>query len=118
MIHKRKIHQFRIFLIQLVIVLSGKYVNSFKILGVSISSMKSHHAFFSAIMKGLADDGNNVTFISPFESSTSIQNLREIRFDNPIDINNSKGTDRKLGLNVDEAVQIMSLFRPVNSFGR
>lgn len=32
-------------------------------------------------MKGLAEDGNQVTFISPVKSETAIKNLREIFVD-------------------------------------
>lgn len=93
MIFKRESCHLQILFIHLCFALSGKCADSFKILGVSVSSMKSHHSFFSGIMKGLADDGNNVTFFSPIEASEPIKNLREIQFDNPIDIHNSEGTD-------------------------
>lgn len=56
-------------------------VNSHKILGVIFSPMKSHYIFAHALMKGLAEDGNQVTFISPVKSETAIKNLREIFVD-------------------------------------
>lgn len=56
-------------------------VDSHKILGVIFSPMKSHYIFAHALMKGLAEDGNEVTFISPVKSESSIKNLREIFVD-------------------------------------
>lgn len=81
----------KLLLIVLYIIINGGIVTSYKILGVSISTMKSQHIFFSSLMKGLAIDGNDVTFISPYKYSKPIKNLREILFDNTFDINNSEG---------------------------
>lgn len=53
--------------------------------------MRSHHIFFEALMKGLAEDGNNVTFISPFQSSKPTANFDEIQIDLPIKIDKLLG---------------------------
>ncbi|XP_055304711.1 UDP-glycosyltransferase UGT5-like [Sitodiplosis mosellana] len=60
-----------------------KEVNSYKILGISIFPKKSHFIFFNALMNGLAEDGNEVTFLTPFQSYDPAKNLRHIRFKFP-----------------------------------
>lgn len=42
-------------------------------------------------MRGLAEDGNNVTFITPFQPYNPHKSLRHIRFEFPIDIQNANG---------------------------
>lgn len=76
-------------LIALLFVPTG--VNSYKILGISFSSIKSHFIFFNSLMRGLAEDGNNVTFITPFQPYNPHKSLRHIRFEFPIDIQNANG---------------------------
>lgn len=56
-------------------------VNSYKILGITFSPLPSHYTFTHALMKGLADDGNEVTFLSPMEAKNPIKNLRDIYID-------------------------------------
>lgn len=43
--------------------------------------MPSHYKFTHALMKGLADDGNEVTFLSPMKAKNPVKNLREIYID-------------------------------------
>lgn len=73
------------------IITSYNNVDCYRILGVSPSTMRSHHIFFEALMKGLAEDGNNVTFISPFQSSKPTANFDEIQIDLPIKIDKLLG---------------------------
>lgn len=56
-------------------------VKSYKILGVNPLPLESHNDFIYELMKGLADDGNEVTFISTLKSSSPIKNLTEIHVD-------------------------------------
>lgn len=77
-------------LIVFCIITSYYNVDCYRILGVSPSTMRSHYIFFEALMKGLAEDGNNVTFISPFQSSETA-NFEEIQIDLPIKIDQLLG---------------------------
>lgn len=106
-------------LIVLCVMINGGAAIGYKILGVSISTMKSQHIFFSSLMKGLANDGNEVTYISPFQSSKPIKNLREILFDNSFDINNSEGNESN---SIFHSIQLkfaffvfLSVDRPIRS---
>lgn len=68
-----------------------KEVKCYKILGLSISPIKSHFLIFNALMNGLAEDGNEVTFLTPFQSYDSAKTVRHIRYGLPSNAQNSKG---------------------------
>lgn len=53
-------------------------VNSYKILGVLQSASKSHYIIGHAIMKALAQDGHQVTVLTPFKEKYSIPNYEEV----------------------------------------
>ncbi|KAJ6649556.1 UDP-glucosyltransferase 2 [Pseudolycoriella hygida] len=53
-------------------------INCFKILGVFPCPSRSHYSVGHALMKGLADDGHEVTMVSPFSQTKSIENYTEI----------------------------------------
>lgn len=80
-----------VLLILFCIIINYKEVKCYRVLGVSVSRMKSHEFFFKALMKGLAEDGNNVTFISHFQSTTPTPNLEEIQIDLPIEVEKELG---------------------------
>lgn len=65
-------------------------VKSYKILGVNALPRKSNNDFFRELIKGLADDGSYVTFISTSKSSTPIKNLTEIY----VDVHNDEGREK------------------------
>lgn len=48
--------------------------------------MKSHYIFFEALMRGLAEDGNNVTFVGPFPPAKATVNFEQISTDLPIEM--------------------------------
>lgn len=73
-----------------------KELNCYKILGLSISPTNSHFLFFNALMNGLAEDGNEVTFITPFQSYSSAKSVRHIQYGLPSDAHNSKGKRMKI----------------------
>lgn len=60
-------------------------VASYKILGVYPTVSPSHYYVGSALMKGLAADGHEVTIISPFTEKTSIPNYTEVYLDGTYD---------------------------------
>lgn len=91
------ISKFTISIVLMMIANEIQNVNSYKILGISVSMMKSDFIFLNALMKGLAEDGNEVTFITPFQPYDSpTKNYRHIRIEFPVDNHNSKGKPRKL----------------------
>lgn len=53
-------------------------VNSYKILGVFPTAAPSHYIVGSALMRGLAADGHEVTIISPFKEKVPIANYTEV----------------------------------------
>lgn len=77
----RLVPEFSIFSLSITFCIIANTVNSYNILGVNFSPIQSHYNFSYALMKGLADDGNDVVFISPVKSSNPIKNLREIHID-------------------------------------
>lgn len=60
-------------------------VASYKILGISPVAGPSHYFVVSALMKGLAADGHEVTFISPFKQKAPIPNYNEVYLDGVYD---------------------------------
>lgn len=53
-------------------------VSSYKILGVFPSMSKSHFIVGSALMRGLAEAGHEVTVLSPYPLSKPLKNYRDI----------------------------------------
>lgn len=53
-------------------------INCYKILGVFPCPSRSHYAVGHALMKGLADDGHEVTMVSPFSQNQPIKNYTEV----------------------------------------
>lgn len=53
-------------------------VKSYKILGVLQSASKSHYIIGHAIMKALAEEGNDVTVLTPFKEKYPIKNYEEV----------------------------------------
>lgn len=61
-------------------------VASYKILGIFHTVSPSHHYVGSALMKGLAADGHQVTIISPFKEKKPIANYTEVHLDGTYDM--------------------------------
>lgn len=59
-------------------------VSSYKILGVFHIPAKSHYIVGHALMKGLAEQGHEVTVISAFKSPYPIENYDEIYLEHSI----------------------------------
>lgn len=59
-------------------------VSSYKILGVFHIPAKSHYIVGHALMKGLAEQGHEVTVISAFKSPNPIENYEEIYLEHSI----------------------------------
>lgn len=55
------------------------YSDGYKILGVFPTMAKSHYITGSALMKGLAAAGHEVTVISPFPQAKPLKNFRDIK---------------------------------------
>lgn len=73
------------------IALETNGVASYRILGIFHTVSPSHYFVGSALMKGLAADGHNVTIISPFKEKKPIPNYTEVYLDGTFDkITNSK----------------------------
>lgn len=51
---------------------------SYKILGIFHTFSKSHYIAGTALMKGLAAKGHNVTVISPFHQEKAIENYHDV----------------------------------------
>lgn len=60
--------------------------NGYKILGIFPTSAPSHYITGSALMKGLAAAGHEVTVISPFPQAKPLKNYRDITVDGIIEI--------------------------------
>lgn len=58
--------------------------NCYKILGVFPCPSKSHYHLGHALMKGLADDGHEVTIVSPYSQKEPIKNYKEILLENSV----------------------------------
>lgn len=56
-------------------------VVSYKILGIFPTAAPSHYIVGRALMQGLAADGNEVTYISPFKDENPPPNYNEIHLD-------------------------------------
>lgn len=60
-------------------------VIGYRILGVFQPPSKSHYIVGHALMKGLADDGHDVTIISAYKQSKPINNYTEIYLEHSLD---------------------------------
>lgn len=60
--------------------------DSLKILGVFPEPTKSHYAIGEATMKALNEAGHEVTMISAFETKKPIQNYRQIKIKNVVEM--------------------------------
>lgn len=67
----------RLFLVLLLLFVAA-CVNGYKILGVFPCSSRSHYYLGHALMKGLAEDGHEVTIVSPFTQTKPIKNYTEV----------------------------------------
>lgn len=56
---------------------------SYNILMVSPSHSKSHLIIASALLKGLAEEGHNVTMVSSFPQKEKIPNYRDVYLEVP-----------------------------------
>uniref|UniRef100_W8C4F8 UDP-glucuronosyltransferase 2B10 n=1 Tax=Ceratitis capitata TaxID=7213 RepID=W8C4F8_CERCA len=59
-------------------ILLGSQVQSYRILGILHTGARSHHIVGSALMKGLARKGHDVTVISPFPLKEPLKNYHDI----------------------------------------
>lgn len=62
----------------LLTVLFASCVQSYKILGVFPFPSRSHYHVGHSLMKGLAEDGHEVTVVSAFIQNRPIENYKEI----------------------------------------
>lgn len=53
-------------------------VDSYKFLAILPVPSKSHYYIGQNLMKGLAEEGHEVTVISPFKEKTHIKNYKEV----------------------------------------
>lgn len=81
-------------------------MDSYKILMVFTSFSKSHLIIASAAMKGLAEEGHEVTVVSSFPQKETIPNYRDVFLPIP------EGVKSKCALNLDQCkvMHIMYLF--------
>lgn len=62
----------------LILCISYRNVNSFRFLAILPVTSKSHYYIGHNLMKGLAEDGHEVTVISPFKANEQIKNYNEV----------------------------------------
>lgn len=65
-------------LLILILLLAASCANCYKILGVYPCASKSHYYVGQALMEGLANDGHEVTIVSPFTEKKTIKNYKEV----------------------------------------
>lgn len=78
----------------LVLLAIVSYVSAYKILGIFPTWARSHFFVGSALMKGLAEKGHQVTVISPFPEKKPIKNWRDIN--TPTILNFLKGPGNQI----------------------
>lgn len=59
-------------------------VLAYKILGVALLPSKSHYYIGHSLFKSLAEEGHNLTVITPFLEKTPIKNYKEIFLENSL----------------------------------
>lgn len=69
-----------------VIISFATTVYGYRILGVFSALMKSHYHFGHALMKGLANDGHQVTMVTAYARNHSIPNYEEILIEDVLDV--------------------------------
>lgn len=57
-------------------------VGGYKFLAVLPVTSRSHYYIGHNLMKGLADEGHEVTVVSPFKQKTTIKNYNEVFLEN------------------------------------
>lgn len=62
----------------LLLLLSVNYNEGYRALFLAPVASRSHKNFFSGVAKALAEDGNEVTLVTPYASSSTSANLREV----------------------------------------
>lgn len=77
------------------LLLQANIVESYKILGIFPDYFKSHFIAGSALMKGLAAAGHEVTVISAFPQSEPILNYRDIHVKGIIELANGNYTQTR-----------------------
>jgi len=70
----------------LLLLATVSYVNSYKILGVIPTMARSHFFVGSALMKGLAEKGHQVTVVSAFPQKKPLKNYRDVPTPNILEI--------------------------------
>lgn len=58
--------------------------SGYRILAIATVPSKSHYYITHALMKGLAEEGHDVTVISPFKVKNPIRNYKEIYLENSV----------------------------------
>lgn len=61
-----------------VLLFFASFANCYKILCVFPLPSRSHYYVGHALMKGLAEDGHQVTIVSPFQQKKPIENYTEV----------------------------------------
>lgn len=79
-----------VFALIFIIAIQFQHGHTFKVLGIFHKTAKSHFIAGSALMKGLANAGHEVTIISNYPQSNPIKNYRDIDISIPEDILSSK----------------------------
>lgn len=75
----------RFFLVLAFCIIGLDVVVSYKMLAIFHTTSHSHYFFGSALMKGLAAEGHEVTVISPFKEKDPIPNYTEVYLDGTFD---------------------------------
>lgn len=68
----------KLFQVLLMLYILYENLNSYKFLAILPIPSKSHYYIGHNLMKGLAEDGNEVTVISPFKEKMPIKNYKEV----------------------------------------
>lgn len=79
-------------LVLFVLCVTSCTVNSYNILGVLQSASKSHYIIGHAIMKALAQDGHQVTVMTPFKEKYPVPNYEEVYLERSVS-DGLKGTN-------------------------
>ncbi|XP_055308683.1 UDP-glucosyltransferase 2-like [Sitodiplosis mosellana] len=68
----------KLFSVFLILYILNENVDSYKFLAILPIPSRSHYYIGQNLMKGLAEDGHEVTVISPFKEKTPIKNYKEV----------------------------------------
>lgn len=72
------------------------YANCYNILGIFIHPGRSHFDMFHPLMRGLSEQGHNVTVISHFPDKKAPPNYKDISIELKDDLNLNNGVDLKV----------------------